>query len=155
MKKLVILVGNIGCGKTTLAQKYQKKGYVVIARDQLRYAIGNGNYVFKKEYEPIIFSTELYMLKEFLTKGVNIVIDEVGISFILRKRYIDIAEEYGYKIICHILPRLPIKEAVRRRMKNPHGQYDKKIWRQVWTRFNKMYEEPVKEEGFYKIIKEK
>ena len=63
MKNLIILVGNIGSGKSTYAKKYQKKGYIVIARDQLRYAIGGGEYIFNTKYEPLIWKTEYYLFK--------------------------------------------------------------------------------------------
>ena len=42
LKRKILIMGLPGTGKTTLVKKYQKEGYVVIARDQLRYGIGNG-----------------------------------------------------------------------------------------------------------------
>lgn len=155
MKELVILVGNIGSGKSTICKKYQEKGYVVIARDMLRYAIGGGKYIFNTKYEPIIFSIEKEMLEKFMELEVPIIIDEVGISKVLRAEYVFLAQEYDYKVICHIMKKLSKEESVERRMKNPHGQYDKKLWESVWERFDKMYEEPSKEEGIDKIIREK
>lgn len=153
MKKIIILTGNIGAGKSTIVKKYQEKGYVVIARDMLRYAIGGGNYVFDKKYEPIIWSTELTMLDDFLNLGVNIIVDEVGVSKLLRSRYINVAEIYDYKIISYVFPRLSMKESVDRRMTNPHGQNDRELWERVWINFDKMYEEPSLDEGFDHIIK--
>lgn len=152
-KELIILCGNIGEGKSTLAKKYQEKGYVVIARDGLRYMIGGGNYIFNKEYESVIWETEFCMLKSFMEKGVNIVVDSVVISKALRVRYIIPAKDYGYIVKCHLLPKLGMKEAVDRRMRNPHGQYDRKLWEEVWLKFNRVYEEPSLKEGFDQIIK--
>jgi len=154
MPKLVITIGNIGSGKSTLAKKYQEKGYIVIARDMLRYAIGGGNYIFDDKYESIIWKTELYMLESFMELGVNIVVDEVGISRSMRLRYIVPAKDYGYTIKCHILPKLTMKEAVDRRMKSPHGQPDRKLWNKVWQKFQRMYQEPNLEEGIDKIIRD-
>ena len=153
MKELIILVSNIGGGKSTLAKKYQEKGYVIIARDQLRYAIGGGTYIFNPKYEPIIFETELCMLESFMELGVNIVIDEVGVSRAMRMRYIIPAKDYGYTVKCHVLPQLLRKTAVDRRMKNPHGQYDRNLWEQVWDRFQSKYEEPSLDEGLDEIIR--
>ena len=153
MKELVILVSNIGGGKSTTARKYQEKGYVVIARDGLRYSIGGGNYIFNPKYEPIIWETELCMLDSFMELGVNIVIDEVGINKAMRRRYIIPAKEYGYIVKCHLLPKLSMKEAVDRRMKNPHGQNNRKLWEQVWNKFQSQYEETSLAEGFDEIIK--
>jgi len=153
MKELVILVGNIGSGKSTICKKYQKEGYVVIARDCLRYAIGGGIYVYNTKYEPIIFETELCMLESFMELGVNIVIDEVGVSRAMRMHYIIPAKDYGYTVKCHVLPQLLRKTAVDRRMQNPHGQYDRDLWEQVWDRFQSKYEEPSFDEGIDDIIR--
>ena len=83
---IIILVGNIGSGKSTLARKYQEQNYIVISKDNLRYSIGGGNYIFYPMFEPIIWKTELYLLRSFLKLGVNIVIDGVALSKKLRKR---------------------------------------------------------------------
>lgn len=150
-KELIILVGNIGTGKSTYAKRYQKKGYIIIARDQLRYAIGGGQYIFNREYEPVIWKTELYMFKKFVDLDKNIVVDEVGINPIIRKRYIKYAKKRGYKIIAVVMPYLTREKAVARRMKDPHGQPSKKLWRMVWEKFEMGYEPPSKEEGFNQI----
>lgn len=152
-KEIIILIGNIGSGKSTYSKKYQEKGYVIIARDQLRYGIGNGTYVFNRNYEPIIWSTEHYMFKYFLNLGVNLVIDEISINQKMRERYIPYAKSLGYKIIAIEMPNFNKKDAIKRRMTNPHNQYDSKLWEQIWTKFNALYEAPTKEEGFDKIIK--
>ena len=152
-KELIILIGNIGAGKSTLAKKYQKENYIVIARDQLRYAIGGGIYIFNYNYEPIIWKTEQYLFRKFVKLGVNIVIDEVGLTKAMRKRYILYAKRYNYKIIAIEFPRLSMKKSVNRRMNNPHGQDDRKLWESVWHKFNKIYESPKKSEGITKIIK--
>lgn len=129
MKEIIILVGNIGSGKSTLVKKYQEQGFVVIARDMLRYAIGGGNYVFNERYEPIIWSTELTLLEDFLSLGVDIVIDEVGVSKNMRSRYIEFAKLYNYKIVGYVFPKLSMKESVDRRMNNPHGCPDRLVWK--------------------------
>jgi len=146
-KNLILMVGNIGTGKSTLTKEYSKKGYVVISRDSLRYGIGAGKYIFDLEYEPTIWNTELFMFRNFVKLGVNIIIDEVGINRELRARYIKYAKSFGYTIIVIEMPKLTMNEAVNRRMNDPHGQPDRKLWEQVWTKFNNMYEKPVHDEG--------
>jgi len=153
MKELVLLVANIGEGKSTLAKQYQEKGYVVISKDGLRYVIGAGNYVYKQEYEPIIWETELSMLESFMDIGANIVIDSICVGKSMRARYISFAKIYGYKIKCHILPQLTMKEAVDRRMQNPHQQNDKSMWESTWFKFQSQYQEPTLDEGFDEIIR--
>lgn len=152
-KEVLILVGNIGAGKSTLVKKYVDKGHIVISRDSLRYGIGGGKYIFNTDYESVIWATELTLFEEFLTRGVNIIVDEVGINISMRARYIEVAKAFGYKVKCIVLPKLSKEESVNRRMKDPHGTSDRKIWEGVWEKFDNMYEEPSLDEGFNKIIK--
>ena len=152
-KQLIILVGNIGSGKSTLTRKYIEKGYIAIARDYIRYAIGEGKYIFNPNYEPIIWGTEQYMFTRFMDLGVNIVVDEVGVSRRTRKAYIHYAQIKKYKIIAIVLPRYSQEEAVNHRMKNPHGQNDRRLWENVWEKFDAIYTEPTKAEGFDEIKK--
>ena len=152
-KEVIILVGNIGSGKSTLTKKFQQKDYIVIARDQIRYAIGGGNYIFDLNYEPIIWEVELYMFTRFLELGINIVVDEVGINKKQRARYILLAKQFKYKVKLIEMPKLTMQEAVNRRMNDTHHQPDRKIWEQVWKKFNRLYEKPTKKEGIDKIVR--
>ena len=153
--EMVLLVGNIGSGKTTLIKKIIKKGFshIVISRDDLRYMIGAGRYRFDVNLEKAIWASELDILKRFMILQQNIIVDEVGITKLIRKRYIDLANYWGYNIIVIEMPQYSKRKCVNRRMKNPHGQPDRKIWEQVWDKFNAVYESPSKKEGINKIIK--
>lgn len=151
-KEIIVLIGNIGCGKSTVARRYIDAGFVAIARDYLRYAIGEGKYIFNRDYEHLIWKTERFMLRGFMELGANIVADEVGVSRQLRKMYIEHGKKYNYYIRAVVMPMLSMKDAVDRRMKDPHGQADRKLWEEVWTKFDSQYKEPTIEEGFDEII---
>jgi predicted kinase len=153
MKEIIILVGNIGSGKSTLAKEYAKKGYVIISRDALRYMIGAGNYRFDFKIESFIKKSAVATLKIFLKSGYNLVYDEVNVSKKLRTHSIQLAKQFDYKVIVVKLPRLAKQISVDRRMRNPHGQYDRNIWNSVWERFDSIYQEPTIKEGIDKIIK--
>ncbi len=70
----------------------------------------------------------------------------------IRRRYIDIAKIYEYTITVIEMPQYSKKKCVNRRMKNPHGQPNRKLWESVWNKFNNLYEKPTKKEGIDKII---
>lgn len=153
MKKLILLVGNIGSGKSTIAKKYAKKNYRIISRDSIRYMVGAGNYVFDVKLEPTIKQATESLLKEFLYDKVSVVYDETNVSKRLRESTIKIAKRFGYKVTAIVLPKLTKNESVNRRMRSPHGNYSREIWETVWENFNSIYEEPTKDEGIDEVIK--
>lgn len=154
MPNCIIVTGNIGCGKTTLSHKYVKKGYMVVSRDQLRYGLGNGKYIFTSKTENVIWKVELFLFEELLKSGLNLFVDETGINRKMRKRYIKIVQHYrNYKIISIELPRLSQTEAVANRLKLNHGSTKKEVWNSVWRNFDYLYEAPKKQEGFHQLIK--
>jgi len=148
MSNLIILIGNIGSGKSTLAKKYVKEGYRVISRDAIRYMVGAGSYIFSLDIEPTIAKGTLALYEEFLKSGVDIVYDEVNVNKILRKPLIELGKKYNYTIIAHELPRLSQNLCIERRLNDPHGTQSKIVWKQVWEKFDFLYESPTKEEGF-------
>ncbi len=152
-KELTILVGNIGSGKTTLCKKLAEEGNVIISQDDLRYSIGAGQYIFNESYEPLIKRSSRVLAYSFMEKGIPLVIDETNMSRIIRSRYLSIAELYEYKIKAIIFPALSKEESVHRRLQSNHGNTPKVVWEEVWDKFNDMYEEPTKLEGFDEIIK--
>lgn len=152
-KELIVLIGNIGSGKSTYSRKYQEKGYIIISRDQIRYSIGNGVYVYNTLYEPIVWKIEDYMLRKFLDLGVNIVVDEVGVTKQMREKYLNYALISNYRVIAIEMPRFSMEQSVERRLTNPHGQYNKQLWEKVWQKFDTCYEAPIKAEGFHEIIR--
>ena len=146
-------MGNVGTGKSTLARKYVNKGYIVIARDSLRYMIGGGKYIFNLDLEKAIWDSELAILNQFMRMGVKILIDEIGISKEMRERYIDMAKIYDYHITVIELPKLSKKECIKRKRNVPHDQPNDELWGQVWEKFDKQYEKPTLKEGINKIIR--
>lgn len=153
MNQVKIMCANIGGGKSTMAKKYVEKGFVVISRDNLRYAIGNGEYIFNLDYEHIIKKTEAFMLRKFLKQGVNIVIDACNVSKLLRKRLIDIIHDYAnYEIAVIKMPKLSMNESIKRRLRNNHGDVSAEAWIAVWNMFNDLWEEPTLDEGIDLIL---
>lgn len=151
--QIIVMVGNIGSGKTTLVNKLVKAGYIVVSRDAIRYMIGNGKYIFNPKIEGAVFRAEQDIIANFMNYSCNIVVDEVGVSKGMRKCYIELANTYGYDAIAIEMQRLGMKESVDRRMNDPHGQSDRALWEGVWKKFDKVYESPKEIEGFKKVIR--
>ena len=152
MPNLVMLVGNIGSGKSTLVKKLTKQGYMVISRDALRYMFGGGEYLFDVDLEPEVFKLEKYALKLLSDFTYDIIIDETNMSARGRKLYFDIIEGKGYTATAIVMPRLSKTESVARRMQANHGTGTATVWGEVWERFANVYVEPTDKEGFNNII---
>jgi len=155
MNEVVMLIGNIGTGKSTTARDLQEKNkdYIIISADGMRYSIGGGNYLFNPKYESMIWRIVGFALNGFMELGINIILDATNLSLYSRKKNFDIIKKYNnYKVIGFVMPDLDMAVAVNRRMQNPHDNPDRNVWEGVWKRFNLMYEKPTKAEGFNEII---
>jgi len=149
-KKCIIMVGNIGSGKSTYVKDLHGE-YAVVSRDKLRYMFGNGNYIFDTKLEPTVSAATFYIVDNLMETGVNIIVDETNVNIKMRKMYIGYAKMYGYEISAIVLPRLSMEESVNRRMNDPHGQYDRTVWENVWKKFDNSYIEPTLQEGFNSV----
>lgn len=154
MQNLIILVGNIGNGKTTLAKLYIKKGYVVVSRDGIRQMFAAGGYMFNFDTEPLALKIERYALLALLQEGFNVLVDETNTTIKARGRLISVGQEYDYNIVAHEVYRLTKRESVKRRMEGDARGYTREKWAEIWERFDKQYQEPIFKEGFHEIRQE-
>lgn len=153
MKPIIeILIGQIGSGKTTECKKRVKEGYYVVSRDDFRYMIGAGDYIFDKETEPIIKKVSKNMIAHLVSAKKNIIVDETNMSVEQRKETIEIAKLNNYEIIAVQTKKISKEESVKRRLGDNHGTQTKETWEMVWEFLNNLYEPPTIEEGFDKII---
>ncbi len=150
MYTLIILIGNIGSGKSTHAKKLAAKGYVVVSKDAIRYMLGAGKYIFDMRLEEAIHKATIELVKDLSTKGENIVIDETNMTAASRMPYLEIARGYRKKAI--ILPKLSMEEAVIRRLGDNHGNASKEVWEEVFERKDVQYQFPLEEEGFDEVL---
>ncbi len=151
-KELIILIGNIGSGKSTLCEEYVKKGYLIVSQDDLRYSIGAGKYTFDYLYEPCIKETIQTLARVIMQKSIPLIVDETNMSKVIRLKYLFLANLHEYKTTALVLPILSEEESVKRRLQNNHGDTDEETWKNVWKMFDIMYEEPTIKEGFDELI---
>ena len=152
MSNLIMLVGNIGSGKSTLVKEIVKQGYIVVSLDAIRYMVGGGAYTWDVDMEPEVFKIGKYALKLLSDVGYDIGIDETNMSRYVRNWHFSVTKNKAYTYTAIVMPELSKVESVKRRMRDNHGYNDCLVWGDVWERFNKGYVEPSKDEGFSKII---
>jgi len=151
-QELIILVGNIGSGKSTLSNQLAKEGYFIVSQDDLRYSIGAGKYIFNMQCEEGIKDACVVLARKFMSNDLPLVIDETNMNCSTRLPYLYLGTYYNYPTKAIIFPSLSKKESIKRRLKNNHGNTSKEIWEKVWDQFNDRYQEPTEKEGFDEII---
>lgn len=150
--KLIIMIGNIGSGKSTIARQYSSQGYIVVGRDELRSMLNGGKYQFRSQLEPVIQAGVVAMLESLMDQGHNIVLDQTSMSQNNRRMFIQLGKDYGYDVFAFVMPVIEMSECIRRRMQDASRNMDLDAWARVWTRFDESYEEPTVQEGFDDII---
>jgi len=155
---LVVLVGNIACGKSYIAEMLHKEyNFYCISLDGMRKMFGAGQYVYDTKLEGIIIPTELHILKRCLQKKLDIVIDDARhVNGEFRRQTLELAKSYGYTTIIIELPKLNMKQCVQRRLRNNFNiKFDKALWESVYKKFHNMYNEIIDgETDFYFQLKE-
>ena len=142
--KLVILVGNIACGKSMIADLlYREYDFFCISLDGMRRMLGAGNYIFDTRLEPIIQSTEKFMINHAFKKGLDIVIDDAcNVDSFFRNKTITLAKEHGYITAIIEMPKWDLDTCVNRRLKaNFNVEFDRSLWVGVYKKFKAMYNE--------------
>lgn len=151
--ELVILIGNIGTGKSTVSKEYANNGYIIVCKDSMRTMLGAGSYVFDVKLEPLIHQATTDMITRLMKQQKNIVVDETNMDKKTRATYIDLAYRYNYKRVACVMPVLSKEDSIVNRMKDSLRGTPIYIWEEVWEKFNKRYQEPTHGEGFTEIIK--
>lgn len=143
MKRLYLLVANIGAGKTTWAKRHITKNNVYLSCDSFRYLIGAGEYRFSEKTEAAVKQTIYNALHNFAQTDLDIIFDmAAAVSNTFRAKIASYIKPYGYEVIAVVLPKISMEKSVARRLKDPHGQFSKSKWEEVWKMFNDYYIEP-------------
>ncbi len=152
MKKteLIIFTGNIGCGKSFLASKFAKKGYVVVNNDAITTMVQGGEYaLYDPTKKPIYKTVEMITISEALRYGFNVVVDRMNMSVSDRKRYIDIGKERNSYIHSYTWGHGG-QEPLNRSLLSPNG-IPRATWFNVHMAMQKEYEDAELKEGFNTI----
>ncbi len=139
-KELVVLVGNVGTGKTTYCKKYYALGYEIIRPDEWKEKT-------KDDYSQKFNRT----LRNHVKDGKSVVIDGVNMKSRSREIILNFAKGDEYRKIAIVLGK-GNDESLQRRLAEPKDYTEKNI---IFSHEQnlKEYSNPTLEEGFDEIIK--
>lgn len=151
-QELIILTGNIGCGKSTFARELvtNNKDCIVVNDDAISTMIGGGDYTNYDESKKYLYKCiELYCVELGLGTNRSVVVDMPNVKRSSRRGLIDIGKRYDVNIISYDWGSGNLGDLDRRK-KEARGYSN---WDDAYTRKRREYEKPSKDEGFNKIIR--
>ncbi|CAN5467296.1 hypothetical protein BH10CYA1_BH10CYA1_47100 [soil metagenome] len=112
MKRLILLVGIPGAGKTTLAKKIMEKGFHCLSADPIRQEL-YGNAAEQGDKEEV-FRIFFERLEAALAKELDIIVDNTNLNPRQRKPLIERAQKAGYTDIQLWLLDVPLDVCLKR-----------------------------------------
>ncbi len=152
-KTLVLPIGNVGTGKTTLGQRLVDDfGFMVLSRDNLRRMIYGDRYRFGYD-EDLVKLIEETALSIALLQEKNVYVDETHVQRENRIKKIKEAHEEGYRVFgCRLEP-ISKEQAVKRKNNDRNKEDSESDWGDVFERLSIALEEPVEDlEGFDRLF---
>lgn len=112
MKRIILMIGVPGSGKTTLAQKIAEKGWKYINADSIRLELyGNAAEQGDKEQ---VFNLFFTRLEELMLEGVDVIIDNTNLNPKQRKPILERCEKFGYADVQLWLLDIPLEICLER-----------------------------------------
>lgn len=157
-QSLILLVGNIGVGKSTwitnfmLSRAQNFLDCVVINADNISTMLaGVGTYVFHKNKVDLYQAIKISSVQLSLDRGYSVIVDGTHLSRGHRKPYIKLAKSYEEPPFVVVVDFGPGNEqSLGRRLADSRG-ISAKTWMQVHDEFRTLYEKPHKVEGISQI----
>lgn len=148
MKKLTLMCGLPGSGKSYWAKMHKNENEFIINRDKIRIML-NGKYIVGSKIEDRIQRIALRMAKEVLRSGHDVIIDELNISKRTRSFWISNLMDGIFCDKCEIICFNPadIEIHVHNRMLESMG-YTEEKWREIIQSMNNRFDIPTPSEGF-------
>lgn len=148
----IIMVGNVGSGKSSLAAKMVMLDpkNIVVSRDAIVTMIAGGMYkYYDKTKKNLYFQVEKSLILASLGGGWPVIIDRTNETRRSREKYIDFVKGKA-RIICYDFGPGTL-DGMQRRMVGNRGRNPEE-WIAVHKEIKNGYEAPRKEEGIDKIF---
>lgn len=141
MRKLVILRGSMGCGKSTWLKEHDLEKYTLCA-DTMRLQLSapqmsiKGKDIISQKNNKQAWEMLFFFLEERMKKGEFTIIDAVHSKSSEFSRYKTLAEQYRYRLYCVDFTDVPIEVAKERNANRPeYKQVPEEEIDKVYSRF--------------------
>jgi predicted kinase len=125
VKKLILLIGIPGSGKTTLAKKLVDKNFKRICADEIRGELYGDQIVQGDSTQ--VFAIFFERLRAMFAENSDVVVDNTNLYFKHRKPILDIATEYGYTDIQLWMLDIPVEICLKRNINRERNVPDETI----------------------------
>jgi len=148
MQELIVFTGNIGTGKSTIAAKYAKKGYVVVNMDTITRMVHGGEYgLYDGAKKDVYQAAEVACIMTGLEQGFSVVVDRTNMKASDRARYIGMGRNYDGVSISSLDFGPGDPASLARRIGKPNG-IPSDQWVDVGCFMQESYQKPSTDEGF-------
>lgn len=148
--ELIIFTGNVGCGKSTMAAKLAKQGYVVVNMDTITKMVQGGDYgAYDPKLKPVYHAIERGGIVSALCLKVSVVVDRTNMKVSDRARYIETGRNIAARVISFCWG-AGQTVGLNRRLEDPKGIPEKQ-WREIFDYMYGSFERPAFGEGFDSI----
>lgn len=115
MKRLVVLVGLPGSGKTAFRQRHPE--WAVVSKDAIRWEIFRANDA--PRHEDVVDRVFAATLVEVVDSDAETVcVDDLNLTRAVRRELIDVARLAGREPVAHVMPPAPLDELLDRARRN-------------------------------------
>lgn len=134
MMKLLMLKGLPASGKSTLAKELVEMGWKRVNKDDLRLLVDNGKWSEKNER--MIVDLEHVMIKQLLSQGFRVVVDDTNFHALHEKELAKIAKEYGADFEVKFFD-VPVEECIERDSKRGDKMVGKNVIMKMYNKYLK------------------
>lgn len=150
-QSLVVLVGNIGCGKTTVAEFLVLEGFVSVSRDSIEKSLNGGcqGILHGAKFCELVDYLYLHTINIAVDKKFSVVADFINITIKKRRDIINIAHMHDIPVIAIDFGKgddISLERRQKSKYLNAQG------FAFMHLDFQNQYQQPTKAEGFRTII---